>query len=722
MNIEDKAPLTGNYNRTDLRLVVVDMAQSPAPDGNQARTIAASELFAQLEQGREVIPFEALTSLAWNVVNQPRVYFDLTADLSHIVTKNATNGFYFELHARQPQGGGKKLTIDGVPVMINRTGNTLVIARYIGGVLDVHTDASAEAGKPVLLDESVSQTVLEGEYAEVWARFSGANDYTVERDGKPVPEATGAALLVKVAEQTAGAYEVIARNDFGETRSAAKFIKPGEAESVYVVTEPADASIPAGTEFTLTAAFAGTPPPAVKCVEIVNGQAGQTVGSTGSYKATSLYTKQYQFTAANSYKVPVVVKPAVLGEDGVTVVTPAVTEFQKKTFTAASKIVTVTPIKQEQAAPSVRMDDSTVQSYLQVTLSGSDASTNYEGSLDVTAANPVIVALTTDGKLVVGDVNLNTGKAGIRKKETLVYNASAWATNQQPFTGTLILPPTNLQYNTATGVISWTKSADTLSPSTQEYCLDYGSGSTWADIALNTFKIKADIPAGKFAVREKARTGKPASAVLTNSAKYTAPDLMKDFVGAKRNNVISTGTRFSVGPEDQGTNTWAYEAIETGSYLPAGEEGFIEFEQGDGNGDRDWYAYGFSPDTSFGGLNKFVAAFMKTSTPIVAHPQLPPGYMQSGANVINAEYRVAKVRIWRHFNNPTYPDGSFTIWGILNDAGFADLGGPRERLYAVLPDAVNEKGDIFARLCFAERFPNSFVGGLKTYNFTIKTA
>jgi hypothetical protein len=188
MNIEDKAPLTGNYNRTDLRLVVVDMAQSPAPDGNQARTIAASELFAQLEQGREVIPFEALTSLAWNVASQPRVYLDLTADLSHIVTKNATNGFYFELHARQPQGGGKKLTIDGVPVMINRTGNTLIIARYIGGVLDVHTDASAEAGKPLLLDESVSQTVLEGEYAEVWARFSGADDYTVERDGKPVPE------------------------------------------------------------------------------------------------------------------------------------------------------------------------------------------------------------------------------------------------------------------------------------------------------------------------------------------------------------------------------------------------------------------------------------------------------------------------------------------------------------------------------------------------------
>jgi hypothetical protein len=719
MNIEDKAPLTGNYNRTDLRLVVVDMAQSPTPDGNQARTIAASELFAQLEQGREVIPFEALTSLAWNVASQPRVYLDLTADLSHIVTKNTTNGFYFELHARQLQGGGKKLTIDGVPVIINRTGNTLIIARYIGGVLDIHTDASAEAGKPLLLDESVSQTVLEGEYAEVWARFSGADDYTVERDGKPVPEATGAALLVKVAEQTAGAYEVIARNDFGETRSAAKFIKPGEAESVYVVTEPADASVPAGTEFTLMAAFAGTPPPAIKCVEMVNGQAGQTVGNSGSYKATSLYTKQYQFTATNAYKVPVVVKPAVLGEDGVTVVTSAVTEFQKKTFTAVSKIVTVTPIKQEQAAPSIRMDDSTVQSYLQVTLSGSDASTNYEGSLDVTAANAVIVPLTTDGKLVVGDINLNTGKAGIRKKETLVYNASAWATNQQPFTGTLILPPTNLQYNTATGVISWTKSVDTLSPPTQEYCLDYGSGSTWADIALNSFKVKADIPAGKFAVREKARTGKPASAVLTNSAKYTAPDLMKDFVGAKRNNVVSAGTMFSVGTEDQGTNTWAYEAIETGSYLPAGEEGFVEFALGTSDLNIDWLAYGLCEDTQFGGLSKLFAGYQITGVSVICFPTISPGY--HAGSPPPSEY-VDKVRIWRHFNNPLYKDGSFRMTCLLNQVGQSTLGRPgTEELVAEFPEEVNFKGDLYARICFNEGHTNSFLNGLRTYNFVAKS-
>lgn len=461
MNIEDKAPLTGNYNRTDLRLVVVDMAQSPTPDGNQARTIAAADLFAQLEQGREVIPFEALTSLNWNVAAQPRVYLDLVADLAHITTKNAANGFYFELHARQPQGGGKKLTIDGVPVMISGTGNTLVIARYIGGVLDVHTDASAEAGKPVLLDESVSQTVLEGEYAEVWARFSGADEYVIERDGKPVPEATGAALLIKVAEPTAGAYEVIARNDYGETRSAAKFIKPGEAESVYLVTEPADTSVPAGTGFTLTAAFAGTPPPAIKCVEITNGQPTQTVSHTGTYQGTSLYTRQYQFIATNSYKVPLEVKPAEFAADGVTIIAPAITELQKKTFTAASKVITVTPIKQEQAAPIDFLIDDKLNNATWTNVIGKN-NNDVEYRINMGDTLPVSVY-----PLSVGDRDIDVNMVQIRYAETLTKNASKWVSNQQAYSGS-IQPVTDWIING----VGWIQDKNKLTSNTQYFQSD----------------------------------------------------------------------------------------------------------------------------------------------------------------------------------------------------------------------------------------------------------
>ncbi|WP_342644610.1 hypothetical protein [Mucilaginibacter sp. CSA2-8R] len=518
MNIEDKAPLVGNYNRTDLRLVVVDMAQNPTPDGNQARTIAASDLFAQLEQGREVIPFEALTSLTWNVLSQPRVYLELTADLLHITTKYVVDGYFFELHARQPQGGGKKLTIDGVPVLINRTGNTLILARYIAGVLDMHTDASADAGKPVLLDESVSQTVLDGEYAEVWAKFAGADDYTIERDGKPVPDATGAALLVKVAEQTAGAYEVIARNDYGETRSAAKFIKPGEAESVYLKTQPQPQTLPAGNNFELTAEFGGTPPPAVSCFEVVNGVRGAQVASGSTFTGSALYTKSYQFVGTNSYKVAVVVAPAVVDADGTTVITPAVTELQKKTFTAESAVVTVAPVKQNKAAPVVVMDDLSVSSTLNVTPASGEGSDLFEGTLDATAPNPVVIGLS-NFKLMVGDVNLPSGLAGIRYRETLTHNASAWATNTLPFTGSLIAPPTGLVWlaedpaDKTKGKASWTKSVDTLNPSTQEYQLN---GGPITDISENSLSVTNNISAGGLKVREKARSGKPASDWMIN--------------------------------------------------------------------------------------------------------------------------------------------------------------------------------------------------------------
>ncbi len=437
MNIEDKAPLTGNYNRTDLRLVVVDMAQSPTPDGNQARTVAASDLFAQLEQGREVIPFEALTSLTWNVVNQPRVYLELTADLAHITTVGAGNGFYFELHARQPQGGGKKLTIDGVPVLINRTGNTLILARYIGGVLDLHTDASAEAGKPVLLDESVSQTVLAGEYAEVWAKFAGANEYTVERDGKPVPDATGAALLVKVSDQTAGAYEVIGKNEYGETRSSAKFIKPGEAEAVYVKTQPQSVTLPAGNEFELTAEFAGTPPPSVACFEVVNGVRGAQVASGSKWKGTALYTKSYQFTGTNTYKVPVVITPAVLGPDGTTIITPAVTELQKKSFTAESAVVIVTPVKQAQAAPNPieQYDNQLDKIKLGALLAGKTLADYRVKILNDAVVTPT--SLLVD----VGDRDLELGSIEVFYIENDSYKQSPSVFNTKVFTSSLAKIP-----------------------------------------------------------------------------------------------------------------------------------------------------------------------------------------------------------------------------------------------------------------------------------------
>ncbi len=527
MNIEDKAPLTGNFNRPDLLLVVVDQSQSPTPDGNQGRTIQASELFNQMEQGREAIPYEVLTSLTWNVIAQPRVYLDLTADLAHIVTKGAGEGLYFQIHVRQPQSGGKKITIDGVPIQINRTGNTMVLAQYIGGVLDIHTDASAEAGKPVLLDESGSQTVLEGEYAEVWAKFAGADEYYIERNGKPVLDATGAAYLVKVTEDTAGGYEVIGKNEYGETRSAAKFIKPGEAEAVYVKTQPQSITLPAGNEFELTAEFGGTPPPSVACFLVVNGVRTTQVATGSKFKGVSIDTAKYQFVGTNSFKVPVIVTPAVLGPDGITVITPAVTELQKKVFTAESDIVTVTPEKQTATPPVVTVDDVTVQSFLYTQLIAGTTLSNYKGTLDVSVDEPTLAALTlvtVNGiqvvKLLVGDVNLPVGKAGIAYTETKTHYASPFATNNEAFTGSLIAAPTNLVADANKYQITWTESVDALDTPTQEYRIN---GGAWVDTSESKATLTENIPAGGFEAREKARLGKPASASLTNTVAINLP-------------------------------------------------------------------------------------------------------------------------------------------------------------------------------------------------------
>ncbi len=118
---------------------------------------------------------------------------------------------------------------------------------------------------PVVLTNPVPLTVVEGTVAEmsVVAVGPGQLQYLWSRDGTNLVDQTNATLrLASVRPSDAGIYRVKVSNPWGAAESSGKRLTV--LALPFITQEPADASIPAGTNLTLTVGAGGAPPLAVQ--------------------------------------------------------------------------------------------------------------------------------------------------------------------------------------------------------------------------------------------------------------------------------------------------------------------------------------------------------------------------------------------------------------------------------------------------------------------------
>ncbi|WP_342646273.1 SGNH/GDSL hydrolase family protein [Mucilaginibacter sp. CSA2-8R] len=238
-------------------------------------------------------------------------------------------------------------------------------------------------------------------------------------------------------------------------------------------------------------------------------------------------------------------------------------------------------VKAEQATPQVIVVDDVLSNWLEVNIVAGKTLADYEGSLDITANPLIFTPLTTPNKLLVGDVSIPAGKVGVRLKETAIRRASAWATNAAPFTQSRLAAPSNLRYIISAGIakLSWDKSTDATGQSLQEYTLNKTAvNPTYIDISGNSLVLEADVNAGDFAVREKARTGMMASAWLTNNELYQSTSVLEDVVFDLVDNIQPDGKWWKLGAEERSGTSWTSNGVLTAKKIPAGQSGFIQFD------------------------------------------------------------------------------------------------------------------------------------------------
>lgn len=421
-NIDELPVLSQNDLLSDKILV-------PASDNRKTEGLrpAAFKIYDAIQAAiakflldRDIIPFVEISGNIWDVADTPRIIIDLETDANAYVTKNTTNGRLFEAYVKQPMKGGQSFYIDDQRVKINRTGNTLVIGRYIGNQLDLHTDANASANKPILISQSKPQTVLAGQIVSIQALFDDGNEFAVYKNTRRVEGSSGSGLTFYADEPAS--YEFEAINEFGKTRSLPIPVKIGEPEAPRIITQPVSSNVAAGGSVLLNPDVTGVPTPDV----FLQKQTGVDSDNKPVYTDVVQvpdggYTLAVEDTATYRYRLT----NRVPNEEAVN---------------SYSDAFTITADKQPQTAPSVVMDDATEQSTLYHVLASGETLAMFEGTLNADSSFPDLKPLTlVDNKVIltVGDIDLAVGKAGIRRKSTKLLNPSPWATNQQAYTGSI---------------------------------------------------------------------------------------------------------------------------------------------------------------------------------------------------------------------------------------------------------------------------------------------
>jgi len=549
----DAQSLGGDYNRSDLQ--VLGLLGKPGEE-KLVKLYAMNFNPDNMRIVDDIKQFAPLEGSLWNVAELPNAVRDLVNPIEYINTEGAVENYIFQLFVRQPVAGFKRLVLDGKEVELADFGDTLIVGRYIAGGLDLHTDPSVQALKPRIIDQSFSQSVLEGTEANIFGKFLNATSYEVLFNDETNVISTLPAARVKVTEgagvpanKTSGVYFVKGKNLYGETLSDAIFITVGEPEAVYVTSSPSGGTYDPNTSVTLEAEFGGTPAPYKTEV-----RSGDPAGTSQALKTLPGGTKAVYTFVATEEELPIFfraynkipVTTTVPGQNG----DPDTTTTEMVEQQADSDVAVVKVQKLAQDPPKNGVVDDTNNTYKWTDATGK-VPTDAEYAFNGGAYSDV-----TTYPLPVGDINLAAGALSVRYKQTTTHSASTAITNALPYEGSLISPPTNLTFtdenpdDISTAVIGWTKSPDTLSPSTQEYSINYSGAKTWTGIADNKLVINQNIAAGDFAVREQARTGKPASAALVNTGQPFVTKFNSNFVFTGGNDLKSIAGANTVYADD----------------------------------------------------------------------------------------------------------------------------------------------------------------------------